>query len=173
MGRLRFIFGKILYQIGKKLPASYSKIKIGQKRFRAFAASLFLKHVGKNVNIEKNATVSPNCSIGDNSGIGINAQIGTTFIGNNVMMGPDCVIITVNHRFDDLSIPMIKQGTTPEKPVFIGDDVWIGQRVIILPGVKIGKGSIVGAGSVVTHDVPDFAIVGGAPAKIIRMRCGK
>ena len=56
------------------------------------------------------------------------------------------------------------------KPVIIGDDVWIGGRVIILPGVTIGNGAIVGAGAVVTRDVPEYAIVGGVPAKVIKMR---
>ena len=54
--------------------------------------------------------------------------------------------------------------------VVIGNDVWIGMRVIIMPGVKIGNGVVIGAGAVVTKDVPDFAIVGGVPAKIIRYR---
>ncbi len=61
--------------------------------------------------------------------------------------------------------------TNPITPLEICGDVWIGSRVIILPGCKrIGAHSIIGAGAVVTHDVPDYAIVGGNPAKVIRMR---
>nr|WP_141412120.1 DapH/DapD/GlmU-related protein [Alistipes communis] len=52
----------------------------------------------------------------------------------------------------------------------IGDDVWIGTRVIILPGVKIGSGAVIAAGAVVSRNVPDFAIVGGIPARVIKMR---
>jgi maltose O-acetyltransferase len=65
---------------------------------------------------------------------------------------------------------MIDQGFKDKEPVIIEDDVWIGARVIILPGVKIGKGSIVGAGAVVTKDVEPYSIVAGVPAKLIRKR---
>ena len=56
------------------------------------------------------------------------------------------------------------------QPITIGDDVWIGRRVMLLPGVSIGKGAVIGAGAVVTKDVPEFAVVGGVPAKIIKWR---
>ena len=65
---------------------------------------------------------------------------------------------------------MDQQGFEPEQIMHIGDDVWIGTNVIILPGVNIGSHCIIGAGSVVTKDVPDYAIVGGVPAKVIRYR---
>jgi len=65
---------------------------------------------------------------------------------------------------------MWQQGYIPDEPVIIGDDVWIGTRAIIMPGVKISNGSIIGAAAVVTKDVPDFAIVGGVPARIIGSR---
>ena len=86
------------------------------------------------------------------------------------MMGTNCIIYTVNHRFDNLTIPMRLQGNQASLPVIIDDDVWIGGRVTILPGAHIGKGSILAAGAVVTKDVPEFAVVGGNPAKIIKYR---
>ena len=99
------------------------------------------------------------------------AQInGRVIIGNNVMMGPDVCIYVRNHAFDRTDIPMNMQGFAPEKPVVIEDDVWIGARVIILPGVHIGTGAVIGAGAVVTKDVPDYAVVGGNPARILKMR---
>lgn len=82
-------------------------------------------------------------------------------IGKNVMMARECIINPSNHIISDVSIPMNQQGIEPVKPVIIGDDVWIGSRAIILPGITIGSGSIVAAGAVVTHNVPDFCIVGG------------
>lgn len=130
-----------------------------------------LRSCGKNVNIEQGATFSAKVSLGDYSGIGINARInGTCSIGRHVMMGTDVVIITRNHAFDRTDIPMMEQGFEQERPVVIGDDVWIGDRVIILPGVTVGNGSILAAGAVVTRDVPPYSIVAGVPAKVIRNR---
>ena len=65
---------------------------------------------------------------------------------------------------------MDMQGFEEEKPVTIGNDVWIGDRVVILPGVNIGDGCIISAGAAVTHDVPAYSIAGGVPAKVIGKR---
>ena len=86
------------------------------------------------------------------------------------MMGPRCTIYTNNHAFDRLDIPMCEQGYCKDKPVYIEDDVWIGGNVTILPGIRIGCGAIIGAGAIVTKDVPGYAIVGGNPAKVIKYR---
>lgn len=170
--KVRRKFGRIMYyHLAMKLPVSYSRGGKIAQNLRKFSASLFLKHVGEHVNIEKGAMITSSMEIGDNSGVGINALMhGTVIIGNDVMMGPDCVIYTTNHSFDRIDIPMNQQGFSREESVIIENDVWIGGRVTILPGVHIGNGSIVGAGAVVTKDIPDYAIVGGNPAKIIRYR---
>ena len=86
------------------------------------------------------------------------------------MMGRECFILTRNHAFDRTDVPMMEQGFQEEKPVFIGNDVWIGHRVTILPGCRIGDGVIIGAGAVVTGEIPPYTIVGGVPAKVIRKR---
>ena len=89
------------------------------------------------------------------------------------MMGTDVTIITRNHRFDRTDIPMMEQGFEEERPVYIGNDVWIGDRALILPGVHVGDGSIIAAGAVVTKDVPPHSIVAGVPARKIRERFEK
>ena len=159
------------YSFAKHLPPSYSGIKLGQKKLRSFCGKLMLKSCGKNVNIEKNAIFSSKVSLGDYSGIGVNAKIyGTCIIGSRVMMGEDCTIITRNHKHFRTDIPMMDQGFDPEQPVIIGNDVWIGDRVIILPGVEIGNGCILAAGCIVTHSIPAYSIAAGIPAKVIKSR---
>lgn len=157
--------------IAVHLPASHQKWSFGAKRLRAFCARHMLTSCGENVNVERHARFGRGVTLGDRSGIGINASIGEqTHIGSDVMMGPDCVIYTRNHRFDRLDIPMREQGYGPVEPVEIGDDCWIGGRVTILPGVHVGNGAVIAAGAVVTKDVPPYAVVGGVPAKIIYNR---
>lgn len=160
----------ILYRITCSwLPIS-QRMKIA-KKMRTFWAKLIIKKCGKNVNIERNAIYGPEVEIGDNSDIGINCEVyGPVQIGKDVMMGPEVVIYTSGHCYDNNEIPMILQGSTMVKKVIIGDDVWIGRRVIIMPGVRIGNGCVIGAAAVVTHDIPDFCVAGGVPAKVIKLR---
>ena len=166
------MIGLFIYKsFAQYLPISHSYINIGQKQIRALCGKLILEKCGKNINIERKAVFSIKVQLGNNSGIGVNASLGgTVIIGDNVMMGPNCTIYTSNHRTNDLTIPMCKLGHDAEKPVIIGDDVWIGGNVIILPGVHIGCHSIIGAGSVVTKNVPDYALFAGNPATLKKMR---
>ena len=171
MRKIKLLIGRIFYLGASNLPGSFARVNIGQKQIRALCGKMILSKCGKKVNIEKGASFTSSVELGDHSGIGIRAQInGKVIIGKNVMMGPDVCIYAINHAFDRTDIPMNLQGVTPEKPVAIGDDVWIGARVIILPGVHIGTGAVIGAGAVVTKDVPDYAVVGGNPARILKLR---
>ena len=127
--------------------------------------------VGVDVNFERGAKTCYNVKIGDRSSMGVKCEInGKVTIGNDVMMGPEVVIYTTNHEFSSKNKTMIEQGFRDEEPVFIGNDVWIGRRVIILPGVKIGNGAVIGAGAVVAKDVPEYAIAVGNPIRIIGYR---
>ena len=87
------------------------------------------------------------------------------------MMAPEVHIVANNHTFSDTEKPMCFQGSVEGKtPTIIDDDCWIGLRVIMTPGLHIGKGCILAAGSVVTKDVEPYSIVGGNPAKLIKNR---
>lgn len=167
----RKIGALLYYTVARHLPRSTAGLKIGQTALRRFCGKLMLAHCGRKVNIEHKALFSSKVSLGDYSGIGVNAKIyGTCSIGNYVMMGEDCTVITRNHAFDRTDIPMMEQGFEEEKPVSIGNDVWIGDRVIIMPGVHIGDGCIIGAGAVVTRDVPAYSVAAGVPARVIKTR---
>ncbi len=111
---------------------------------------------GKNIHVGDNFLANYNVTILD---------IAPVYIGNHVMIGPGTLIVTVNH-------PTRPSGRRAHlgiaRPVRIGNDVWIGGHVTILPGVTIGNNVIVAAGAVVTKDVPDNVIVGGVPAKVIK-----
>ena len=108
--------------------------------------------------------------------IGLNCQInefvflqGAT-IGNNVMIARYASLIAFTHNHSRVDIPMNMQGKVRPEPIEIEDDVWIGNNAIIMPGIKIGKGSIIAAGAVVTNDVESYTVVGGIPARFIKKR---
>jgi maltose O-acetyltransferase len=90
---------------------------------------------------------------------------GRVDFGQHIAMGDDVTIITQNHKYEADRYDGFVIGD-----VQIGSHVWIGDRVILLPGVRIGNHAIVGAGSVVTKDVPDYAVVAGNPARVIKDR---
>jgi len=90
-------------------------------------------------------------------------------IGSNVMIATHCIIVSSSHVYGDPMVEINKQGLTA-KGIEIEDNVWLGANSIILDGVKVGRGSIIAAGSVVTKNVPENSIVGGVPAKFIKSR---
>lgn len=168
----KLIWLAIYYGFAKHLPASTSRLTRWVRPIRRIVCRQLFDYCGKNVNVECGARFGNGGGIflGSGSGLGINCFVhGPLHIGDNVMMGPNVTILTHSHCIDRIDIPMGQQGSI-EKSVTVGDDVWIGMRVIILPGINIGNGAVIGAGAVVTKDVPDYAIVGGVPARILKFR---
>jgi acetyltransferase-like isoleucine patch superfamily enzyme len=107
-------------------------------------------------------------SIGERSIIGIgNVIIGPVDIGNNVMLAQNIVVSGLNHGYEDISAPP-KDQKVNTKPIQIKDNVWIGANCVITAGVTIGKHSVIGAGSVVTKDIPDYCVAVGNPARVIK-----
>lgn len=174
IGKLkRLIFCALYYGFAQRLPASYMPGGSTAKAVRYFICRGLFGVCGKNVNVEHGAFFhsGKTITIGDNSGIGVRAHLsGNITIGRDVMIGKDVIIMTVNHKFDRTDIPMNQQGFQKEEPVVIADDVWVGDRAVILPGVHVGTGVIIGAGAVVAKDVPDWAVVVGNPMRIIKFR---
>jgi bifunctional N-acetylglucosamine-1-phosphate-uridyltransferase/glucosamine-1-phosphate-acetyltransferase GlmU-like protein len=132
----------------------HNNIAIGHKSFfNAFGGKIVL-----------------NSGVSFNTNVHINAANGGEInIGKNVLIGPNSVMRTASHKFDNLDIPIKNQGHKVGN-IIIEDDVWIAASVIIIGEVKIGKGAVIGAGSVVVKDVPEMAIAVGVPAKVIKYR---
>lgn len=172
----RKFFYLLYYYFARFLPPTHRGIlgQIGGKIRYCCAKELF-DYCGKNVNIEHMANFGngKGIEIGDNSGIGIHCYVApNTFIGKDVMMGPHChIMYPRTHTFDSTSVPIRWQGShNIEKRTIISDGVWMGRQCIMLPGKTIGVHSIIGAGSVICKDVPEYVIVGGNPIRIIRKR---
>ncbi|HTU28971.1 MAG TPA: acyltransferase [Solirubrobacteraceae bacterium] len=89
-------------------------------------------------------------------------------IGDHCMFANGCFITDADHRFDDPDRPITWQGFTTRGPTRIGDNVWCGANVVVTSGVTVGERSVIGAGSVVTGDIPPFSVAVGAPARVIR-----
>ncbi|AMD18127.1 acetyltransferase [Methanobrevibacter sp. YE315] len=129
------------------------------------------KQCGDNLKVNGESYVTPNTILGNNVNFnGMKIQgFGNVVIGDNFHSGIDCMIITSIHNYDNgNAIPY--DDTVISKDVIIEDNVWLGNRVIILPGVKISEGAIIQAGSVVVNDIEKCAIVGGHPAKTFKYR---
>ena len=133
-----------------------------------------LKHIGDNSRISFNVIInhSENISIGSGTAVNNNVILGGRggiSIGNDVLIGYETIINTSSWKFSDLNVPIKNQGITT-KSIKIGNNVWIGARVYVCPGVTIGDGAVIGVNSVVTKDVPANTVVAGIPAKIINYR---
>lgn len=114
----------------------------------------FTTDCGKNLHIGRRVFINSGCRFQDQGGI---------YIGDDVLVGHNCVIATINHVEDP-----DRRGDMVTAPVRIGNKVWIGANVTILAGVTVGEGAILAAGAVVTKDVEPRTVVGGVPAKVLK-----
>lgn len=118
--------------------------------------SPFYCDYGKNIHFGKNVFVNFNNYFMDGADI---------TIGDNVFIGPFCGFYTASHPIDYKKRNM---GLGKALPIIVGDNCWIGANVSVMPGVKIGSGCVIGAGSIVSKDIPDNSVAAGVPAKVIR-----
>ena len=136
-------------------------IELGNDSYYGFDCKIYASELSK-VIVGSNVTF--------NSNVMVNARgKGSIDIGDNVLIGPNVVLRSSNHSFNNLNEPIIQQGMTYGH-IVIENNVWIGSNCVILPKCKIGEGSIIAAGAVVTNDVESYSIVGGVPAKLIKKR---
>ena len=146
----------------------FSNIK---KKFYQHRCESVAKSHGNNFKVNGESYVTPNTILGNNvnfNGMKIQGK-GNVSIGDNFHSGIECMIITSIHNYDNgNAIPY--DNTVISKDVIIEDNVWLGNRVTILPGVRIGEGAIIQAGSVVVKDVEKYAIAGGHPAEVFKYR---
>jgi len=113
--------------------------------------------------------IGDNCLINHNNVLQAGKKNAQINIGDYVHTGPNVMMFAYNHVYDDPDIPS-KNQCYVEADIVINDDVWIGAGSIVLAGVTIGKGAVVGAGSVVNKDVSPYTVVGGIPAKLLKLR---
>lgn len=175
--QISLLRGKVFLLVSGKNP--FNNLKIGKNVTIKNRKCIVL---GKNVTIDHDTEIYPvkkfngvnypsNIIIGDNVKIGAfnrYACCEKIIIEDNAGMAAYVHITDHSHDYRDVNTHFLKQGLIHKGPVIIGEGSWIGLRCSILTGVTIGKNSIVGAGSIVTHDVPPYSVVAGAPAKIVK-----
>lgn len=127
--------------------------------------------IGEDSTVEDFATINNGVGaiyIGDRTRIGLGCTlIGPVKIGNDIRLAQNVVMSGLNHNYEDISIPISKQGVTTS-PIIIEDESWIGANSVVLPGVTVGKHCIIAAGSIVTKTIPEYSVVAGNPARIIK-----
>lgn len=140
----------------------HGSIKVGEKVH--ICAQVWL-------NAKKLAGSKPSLQIGDNTYIGRFSQINAwqdVIIEDHVLIADRVFITDSDHNFEDINTPVILQGDRFKGAVRLKQGCWLGIGVVIMPGVTVGRNAVVGANSVVTKDVPDYTVVGGIPARVIK-----
>jgi maltose O-acetyltransferase len=139
--------------------------------FRLFCLRNIIS-VGKDCRIMRNIYIGNGngIKIGNNCRINEACRLDNVQIGDYVMIARESILLGKMHEFKELEVPMEVQGNKAVNPIVIESDVWIGMRVIILPGLRIKKGCIIGAGAIVTRDTEPYGVYGGIPARLIKSR---
>lgn len=153
----------------KKMYRNYMRKK-NKKKFGKVGKNVIIPNNLKNISRPNNIFFEDYTSIGEDSFLYATEE-SKIIIGTGSIIGPRCKIITSNHNYcsEDLrAIPFDNRNLVQD--IIIKEGVWIGESVIILAGVTIGKGVIIGSGSIVTKNLPDYAIAAGNPAKVIKFR---
>jgi|TARA_B110000305_G_C19393866_1_gene616368 maltose O-acetyltransferase len=161
----------IYYFFAKHLPSSSMPFGKISNLLRRWICRFIFKKIQNNCVIKRGVYFGTgyNIIIGENSQLGENCRIpNNIIIGDNVMMGFEGLYLGVKHKTSDLNIPFINQGYENVDPITIKDNVWIGARVIVLPGIKIEKNCIIAAGSILTKDTKPNSVYAGVPAKKIK-----
>jgi acetyltransferase-like isoleucine patch superfamily enzyme len=151
-----------LYQHRGRGSVIYSSVRMDTPPYRRF--SIGRRSVVESFSCINNAV--GDVVIGDHTRIGLHSTvIGPVTIGSHVNLAQGITISALNHNFADPSLPIDAQGVSTSQ-IVIEDDVWIGANAVVLPGVRIGRHSVVAAGAVVTRDVPSGSLVAGVPATV-------
>jgi acetyltransferase-like isoleucine patch superfamily enzyme len=167
MKRIKRIFSNLYFSILMVLPEEFSRFRISFYNSRENCLINKACYISPNVRIKgrfemgKGSSIAQNCTIsGEEAGV---------FIGENVMIAPNVVIVAFSHGYDIIETPMAFQKYV-EGSIFIENNVWIASNCTIAKNVRIGEGSIISANSFVNKDVLPYSIVGGVPAKMIKSR---
>lgn len=171
---LRVLVAKILRRIKNRLYGVPFRVSVGRSLIYRKGSSVFF---GENVGLgDRNSVTAVGGAIvfgnnfKSNEQVIFNADIGGTLkFGDDCLVGPGCIFRTANHIFTNTLTPIRTQGHKYED-IIIGNDVWIGARAVILPGVSLGDGCVIGAGAVVTQSYDAYSILAGVPARVIGSR---
>ena len=118
--------------------------------------------LGGAISVGSGTAIQPYCIL--------NAVVGSITIGRDVQIAAHSMFFPFRHRFEDPNVPMREQGRESKGGIVVEDDVWVGAGTTVMDGVRIGRGSVIGAGSVVTRDVPPFCVAAGTPARVLYAR---
>ncbi len=146
-------------------------IRYRKKHFKKLGTNVSYQEMNSKFLFTENISIGEHCKILDGAHIDGSGGIS---IGKGTIIAPLCTILTSNHFYDEDHLEYLPYDHRMiKKPVSIGDYCWIGRNVMIMPGVKIGDGCVIAAGSIVVKDIPSYSVAGGNPARIIKNRKGE